>query len=521
MYQAFVGTDAEFHKVVLPPTTQECIDARPQSVDELCSDNLEDRVGDAEGACEYKPVSLAKIIAAGLYDAVYDSSIPEGVRSPAYDVLRRFQISELQIGQLFEYTRNHSSDREGVCAWVADNFNETLNTTNFVPGSYPRVLKDEDKAVFPYVATSLGCLVTLLVLLTIWRVYSNKHKPAIRFAQVEFLLLLLSGSLTIAIGAIVVSVPPTNRTCLAGIWLINLGYTFELVPLIVKVAAINKMMMAAESMRRVVLKRRKLYGAVAFVSLTIIVFLIVWSVVDPPRRAPEYVLSDNLSEDGDTIVYVSYYCDGESDAWQFAAVGWNALLLLAASVLAFQSRKVRSDFNETNTLAFMIYSHFMFVVLRVTTLLVAGTVTVEETTLQRLRSLIYSVDTTATILIYFIPKLFAGTDDNWNGTWPSSRFLTFPVGSRLAWMIPSRFSAVEGSSHEHTSGSGSGAKTSASLEQDAAHSFSTKPSWKREAGSGIYTQPSTSMGLQPELAEGSMNGSNEHTEKIEFEEPTA
>jgi len=43
---------------------------------------------------------------------------------------------------------------------------------------------------------------------------------------------------------------------------------------------------------------------------------------------------------------------------EVVAVGWNTRMLLCASVLAFQSRKVGEEFNESRTLAILSYSDF-------------------------------------------------------------------------------------------------------------------------------------------------------------------
>ena len=70
-----------------------------------------------------------------------------------------------------------------------------------------------------------------------------------------------------------------------------------------------------------------------------------------------------------------------------------------------QTRKFAEDFNESRTLAFLIYSHFIFALLRVASFGLSGSVS--EVILSNLRSIVYSMDTIATILIYFVPKLTA------------------------------------------------------------------------------------------------------------------
>jgi hypothetical protein len=185
----------------------------------------------------------------------------------------------------------------------------------------------------------------------------------------------------------------------------NIGYTLELVPLIVKVAGINRMMAAARKWRRVVVSHRNLFGAVLLISFFVIVFLLLWSILDPPGKETEYKLTDEITDDGGTVVMSSSYCSSESKIWEYMAVGWNTILLFCASVIAFQTRNLQQGFNESQTLAILIYSHFMFVVLRVITFALSDHLS--EFTLNQARSLILSIDTIATMVIYFAPKLTA------------------------------------------------------------------------------------------------------------------
>lgn len=197
-------------------------------------------------------------------------------------------------------------------------------------------------------------------------------------------------------------------------WLINLGYTLELVPLVVKVAAIQRLLHAARQARRIEVNMPSLYGAVFGISLVVVVFLFLWSVVDAPRRQEGYTLSSDLTPAGETIVWVREYCQSDSDAWRYVAALWHSLLLVAATVLAFQTRKLKTDFNENQSLALMIYSHAVFVLLRVLTFSLefgdGG-----ESEAMRYRSLIFSCDALTSIGIYFFSKFFLSKDDQNSG----------------------------------------------------------------------------------------------------------
>ena len=401
--QSYVGTDAEFQKVLLPTSTQTCFESRVRA-DERCSDDWKTRVGVPEGACDEYPYLINKVISKGLLQATKDPAIPAAIQSPAYDMLKVISLSALQIDELFDYKNKYPTPREAVCHWVFDNLDALQD---YIPSTFPRVLHEgDDDTTNPlmYVSTTFAVVVIMGVLLTMAMVIKRRHTRVIVFAQVEFLLILLGGLFLVSVGALITSLDPTDKTCIVSVWLVNTGYTVELVPLVVKVAAINRLQAAARRMRRVTLKRIILLQRVALVFSFVVVFLSVWTALDPPRRDTEYILTLDETEHGDTVVQVSFFCEANSPVWEYVALAWNILLLLIATVLAFQSRNIRQSFNESQTLAFMIYSHFFFVVLRVVTFLLSHS-SVNELALRRFRSIIYSLDVFATIIIYFVSKL--------------------------------------------------------------------------------------------------------------------
>lgn len=407
LYQQYLGTDAELEKVVLKPYTRECARARVEWKDE-CADDLETRVGAPEEACDNPVEPLRKLINVGLREILESPDILEEAHNPAYDVLRLFQIDGIQLGELFELWMSESNPRDAVCKWAVEN-REVLNS--FIPPTYPRVALEETHVPFGSVAVAFGCVATLVVALTAWGVHRNKDKSSIQFAQLDFLSLLLTGSFLVGIGSILLGLPASDATCIASIWFVQLGYTVELVPLIVKVAAINRLTEAARELRRIKIKREALYKTSALIGLCLVIYLACWTALNPPQQQPEYSMTGSTNEYGDSVVDKRFYCSGgTTNAWDFAAVSWNALLLLCASVLAFQSRNVVQQFNESRTLAFLIYSHFVFVVLRIVTFLLTGNV--QGSTLNYARSLIYALDQIMTCVIYFLPKLTASDNDD-------------------------------------------------------------------------------------------------------------
>lgn len=170
------------------------------------------------------------------------------------------------------------------------------------------------------------------------------------------------------------------------------------------------MMAASRKFHRTRLNRRNLYKMVAGITLLMAVYLAIWTGVDPPTKSAEYELTESTTESGEQIVKLGYYCsNGSSNAWQYAAVCWNSVLLLCASVLAFQTRNVVQAFNESRTLAFLIYSHALFIILRIFLLIFGESFSGNMANL--LGSLLISMDQMAGCVIYFLPKFLASDED--------------------------------------------------------------------------------------------------------------
>lgn len=429
LYDEFFGTEAEMIKVTMPAPTQECIDSRPEPA-HRCSNEFDLRVGPPEAVCGEPPKNLHAVVSTTVYDQGHDGLCPARY-SPSHTALMSYQLSELQLEEINAHWLRLGDPRKALCEWVSENMDYM---ERFVPRTYPRTLvKKDEKGPLRYASTILGIVVMVLVVLTMTYVHRNKDKKAILYAQIEFLDLLLLGSLLIAVGAILMALPSSNFTCITSIWLINLGYTLELLPLIVKVGALLHVMKLGKRMQRVQIKREMLFGAVTLISIFVSVYCLVWTLLDGPKPTPEHELTDEINDDGETIVWQVDVCASQSLVWSYVSVGWNATLLFITTVLAVRMRNLTvRGFNEAPTLALLVYSHLFFVILRVITYLLASSVSGH--TLARCLSLIFSADTTATLIIYFVPKFLAeeemggstirisGSGFNQSTDWYSARF---------------------------------------------------------------------------------------------------
>lgn len=401
-------------QVTRRPYTRECAYAREEWKDE-CAEDLETRVGAPEEACGDPVEPLRKLINVGLKEALDSPDIPEEARSPAYDILRFFAITELQLGELFDAWESAVSPRDAVCQWAVDNLEQHL--LQMIPPSYPRVVQENKQySSYGIVSMVLGGLACLVVFVTAFLVYKKRNEPSIQFAQIDFLAILLVGSFFVAMGSMLLSAPASSATCISSLWFVNLGYTLELVPLILKVAAINRLMSAAREMRRIRVKRTVLYRTVASISLGVVFYLALWTGLSPPEAAVEYTMTDTVTSLTEVIVGKTLFCSdgGDTSTWQFVAVAWNLVLLICASVLAFQARNVVQSFNESRTLAMMIYSHFIFILARIYIIYLGDRV--GGSTVNYSLSLVYAVDQITACCIYFLPKIIAMKNPEMNSS---------------------------------------------------------------------------------------------------------
>jgi len=80
------------------------------------------------------------------------------------------------------------------------------------------------------------------------------------------------------------------------------------------------------------------------------------------------------------------------------------LTLLVASVLTFQSRHVFEEFNESHGLAFMIYSHTIFLLLRLGVLSLVNSHIIPQDLMHPILSLFTSLDVIFAVSFYFGQK---------------------------------------------------------------------------------------------------------------------
>jgi len=173
--------------------------------------------------------------------------------------------------------------RKAVCEWVIEH---EKDLRSFIPLGYPKTLAGEDSYEKPLLSVALGIAAVSVFysFVTTVIVYWYRSVKVFVYAQVPFVLMVLVGMLLVGIGSILIALEPQDGICVSQKWFVAVGYTLGLVPLLVKIAAINRLVTAAKRMKRTRIDMRSLFWTVAGVVFVVIIYLIVWTLKDPARR---------------------------------------------------------------------------------------------------------------------------------------------------------------------------------------------------------------------------------------------
>mmetsp|Transcript_6441 Transcript_6441/g.18928 ORF Transcript_6441/g.18928 Transcript_6441/m.18928 type:complete len:600 (-) Transcript_6441:129-1928(-) len=401
----------DLQPVALPKTTRECLQNRPITGDhDRCDAELSVLRGKQVGSCGYNAHELEKVLALTLKKN--DISVTnEAERSPAYDMLRNIRISDFDMVEVLAEWDSRGIDRygydprEAVCSWVAANLFENQNLTEFIPPGFPRKIEDfsynDNSGLLPG-ALVFAFLAVAVVLSTATITALYRKQKVLQYAQLHFLALFCVGYFLVAIGATILATAPATATCMAIQWLVVVGYTVGIVPLLVKIYAINHIMQQAKRMRRVQISQQRLLGQVTIAVFIIATFLSIWTALDPSKKTEEPILT---SPEGTVEIQVS--CSSDSPGWEAVAFAWEGIYMVCAAVLAFASRNIRQEFNESHKIGNMAYSHSLFLVLRLIVRYVLPYAGMHYRKVAATTSILLSADSITSLSLYFLPKFLA------------------------------------------------------------------------------------------------------------------
>lgn len=246
--------------------------------------------------------------------------------------------------------------RLATCKWMTENLEHIMKS--FVPPSHPRKLVPSNNSGLTIAAFLISAVSILLAVFTTGGIIYKKREVSLGrsrqvLPQVEFLLFLLVGILMVSIGGLLLATEPSKGTCIGSMWLINIGYTAQLVPTLICVSTILKIVKDSMKMKRVTVDKKKMFRrSIGFIGLAA-VYCLFWTIFDTPHSEASLQVTDVQNEFGETIVNVSHYCDSDSHIWFYISFTYQATLLLCASALAYQMRQVPNVSSSLETISFL------------------------------------------------------------------------------------------------------------------------------------------------------------------------
>ena len=180
----------------------------------------------------------------------------------------------------------------------------------------------------------------------------------------------------------------------------------------VKVQSINRVTRESMRFRRIEIDHNKLRTYPILFLFPVLTYLIVWTIIDMPKSIES--LSLDRSGNGN-IIDLDRFCSSGSEVWGIMSYVWQALLLLSASVLAYQSRDVVEEMNESQKIGFLVYSHFMFLIFRIVTRALALSGSIVGSVSSAAIGILLSFDILIGTMIYFGPKFYNIMTENSKG----------------------------------------------------------------------------------------------------------
>lgn len=189
-----------------------------------------------------------------------------------------------------------------------------------------------------------------------------------------------------------------KSTCIAQIWMIGYAFILMFGSLFTKTWRIWRITVEAEQRKRVKITDWFLLQLVGFMILAETIYLAIWTGAGAPR--PESV-QDPLSNDDLKLV-----CHSPSAMWSALLIAVKSVLLFGGVYLTWRVRNVPKEFNESKTIGVAVYTVAIVAVIAIPIIVTLGNL---PTAVFLIKALAVWLSVTASLLILFVPKLWAPT----------------------------------------------------------------------------------------------------------------
>ena len=280
----------------------------------------------------------------------------------------------------------------------------------------------------------MGIVIILGIICLLWA-YLRRKSRAVQASQPIFIALVIAGCVVMSTTTIPISMEETtvndqsglNASCMARPWVYLIGFTITFSALLTKTWSAYRVhrKLDVDSITLRPVHFFKTLGTLLFVN---IVLLLSWTFIAPLQ----WTRAEGRSKDEfDRTIDSHASCKAESNSaapFALVAVLLNLGILIVANVLAYQARDVPIEYQENRYIAISMASILQALVLGMPLLFVVKDSPQGKFFVQLA---IIFVTCSATMLLIFVPKMFAYRAERRNSMEEGRRITTRNVNARI------------------------------------------------------------------------------------------
>jgi hypothetical protein len=190
---------------------------------------------------------------------------------------------------------------------------------------------------------TLASIQTLGALFFAFTLCRFRHKRLLKASQPAMMWLVLLAAVYGAIRIGLAAAPITDAICIADFWTGHWAFT-GIIALMMKTLRVH-LIVNTGGFRRTKISTVKVFGATSTVYALMLLYFIIVTIVSPPKAY------DHVETNVSGLVKHTAYCASPSPAQDYILYAFEALVLVVAAKLCFDTKDVPDAINETQIVA--------------------------------------------------------------------------------------------------------------------------------------------------------------------------
>lgn len=200
--------------------------------------------------------------------------------------------------------------------------------------------------------TALSAISMAFILLVGMGLIKYRQEEAVRMFAPRIYSVMIIGALMLLCVPLVWNLHPTPETCLARVWLLQLGWTALFAPIAIKLERIRRIF-NSKRLHTVKLTDWALIRVFLGIVVFDVVFTLTWTFVASSDWAIFTVTPDPIRK---SFNYVECASSDEGTGFAIGAVVCKAFMVLVCVVIAVATRKVNDKWNESPNVGGAVYN---------------------------------------------------------------------------------------------------------------------------------------------------------------------